>query len=120
MFFSSNLGNVPGKHHDLGVQRHLSSRNSDCGNMHMIVQNLKYSSNYIYAISGWEAKMIAAGTSATHTQAVLNNLIGYVATSQPCYVTLPHTINRMVLIVEVRSVMYLYIYICIFKLCIYI
>ena len=64
--------------------------------------------------------MIAAGTSATHTQAVLNNLIGYVATSQPCYVTLPHTINRMVLIVEVRSVMYLYIYIYVFLNCVYI
>ena len=62
--------------------------------------------------------MIAAGTSVTHTQAALNNLIGYVATCQPCYVTLPHTINRMVLNFEVRSLMYINLYIYIY--CIYI
>ena len=64
--------------------------------------------------------MIAAGTSVTHTQAALNNLIGYVATCQPCYVTLPHTINRMVLNFEARSLMYISLYIYIVSIYIYI
>ena len=80
--FSSNLGNVPGKHNDLGVQRHLSSRNSDYVNIHMIDHHLEYISLVLcyLRLGGQDDRSWHVGDSYTSVIEQLDWACGYMST----------------------------------------